>query len=122
MYLIMDSENQLTIISLIGMSGAGKTYWSKKLAKTGFDRICVDNIIEEKLAPSLRKLGFLGIQDMAIWMGQPYEQYYQTRAGEYLNQERHLAINRLLVANESRVSDEDEGVVTKLEIDVTKVK
>ena len=36
-------------ISIVGMSGSGKTYWSKKLESEGFKRFCCDDLIEEKL-------------------------------------------------------------------------
>ena len=40
----------------------------------------------------------------------------------YLREEKHIAAHRLKAAKESRVSDEDDGVMTKLEINVADVK
>jgi dephospho-CoA kinase len=40
-------------LSLIGMSGAGKSHWAQKLAAAGFRVISIDDRIEEKLAPEL---------------------------------------------------------------------
>src|ERR1035437_10192105 len=38
-------------LSLIGMSGAGKSHWARKLAAAGFRVIGIDDRIERKLAP-----------------------------------------------------------------------
>ena len=35
--------------SLIGMSGTGKSHWTRKLLGAGFRAICVDDCIEKKL-------------------------------------------------------------------------
>ena len=72
------------IVCIIGMSGSGKTYWSKKLARNGFTCLCCDDLIEEKLSPKLVKLGFKGTADVSKWMEQPYEIHYQKNAAEYL--------------------------------------
>jgi len=42
-------------ISLVGMSGTGKTYWSKQLESKGFKRFCCDDLIGEKLGTVLKK-------------------------------------------------------------------
>ena len=58
-------------LSLIGMSGAGKSYWAQKLADAGFRVIGIDDRIEEKLAPELAAGGHSGIGGVAAWMGWP---------------------------------------------------
>lgn len=78
------------VISLIGMSGCGKTYWAQKLAQQGLQFFCCDDLIEEKLSPQLKKLGFKGIADVAKWMGQPYEKKYKKRAATYLSCEKEV--------------------------------
>ncbi|MBD3202988.1 hypothetical protein GF327_01730, partial [Candidatus Woesearchaeota archaeon] len=66
------------IISMIGMSNSGKTYWSKKLEKKyNFQRYTCDDIIRKKLKKILKKQGFSGIKDVSEWMGQPYEKRYE---------------------------------------------
>lgn len=82
-------------LSLIGMSGSGKTYWSKKLEKAGYLRICCDDLIEERLSDELVKLGYKGIQDVARWMGQPYEERYKQSSKKYLNLETEIMKNVL---------------------------
>lgn len=78
------------IISLIGMSGSGKTYWSKKLAQNGFTRICVDDLIEKKIFPELKSVGPTGIKKMAKWMGQPYEPKFKENQSYYLKAEKQI--------------------------------
>lgn len=70
-------------ISLIGMSGTGKSYWSAKLAEYGFKRFCCDDLIAAKLAPELMA-GPGPVLEVGEWMGFPYEAHYQERAAKYL--------------------------------------
>ena len=41
-------------LALIGMSGSGKTFWTKKLSEKGAPAIFCDDQIEQRLAPRLR--------------------------------------------------------------------
>lgn len=72
-------------ISLIGMSNGGKTYWSKRLEEKGFRRYCCDDLIEDQLGPELKVLGYAGIQDVAKWMGQPFDPQYPETSRKYLD-------------------------------------
>ena len=57
-------------LSLIGMAGIGKYYWSKKLEAEGFRRFCCDDLIASKLGPQLiRSDG--ATMTMGEWMGFP---------------------------------------------------
>lgn len=78
------------IITLIGMSGSGKSYWSKKLETQGFFRVCIDDEIEKKLAPVLAKNGYRGIRDVAKWLGEPYEPQFKRNQKEYLRYEQEV--------------------------------
>lgn len=71
-------------LSLIGMSGAGKSHWSSKLAGAGFRLIRVDDRIEQKLAPELAAGGYRGIDGVAAWMGWPDQPAYREREQKYL--------------------------------------
>lgn len=84
------------ILTLIGMSGSGKTHWSKRLRETGFQHICCDDLIEECLAPELKKQGFQGLNDVAKWMGQPYEERFQRCQQKYLAFE--IQVTRYIIA------------------------
>jgi shikimate kinase len=74
-------------ISLIGMAGSGKSYWSKRIAEHGFTRFCCDELIAEKLASELAGSGG-PLVDMGKWMGFPYQAGYEDREARYLALER----------------------------------
>ena len=71
-------------LSLIGMSGAGKSHWAQKLAGAGFRAIGIDDRIEKKLAPELAADGYRGIGGVAAWMGWPDQPNYREREKKYL--------------------------------------
>jgi shikimate kinase len=71
-------------LSLIGMSGAGKSHWAQKLAGAGFRVISIDDRIEKKLAPELAAGGYRGIGGVAAWMGWPDQPAYREREKKYL--------------------------------------
>jgi shikimate kinase len=70
-------------LSLIGMSGSGKSYWSAKLTERGFRRFCCDDMIADKLAPALSRRDGTAM-DLGEWMGFPYEPRYKEREAKYL--------------------------------------
>jgi shikimate kinase len=71
-------------LSFIGMSGAGKSHWARKLAAAGFRVIGIDDRIERKLAPELAAGGYRGIGGVAAWMGWPDQPTYRERERKYL--------------------------------------
>jgi len=74
-------------LALIGMSGAGKSFWTHCIALTGIAAISCDDIIEEKLAPRLAAGGYSGINGVAAWMGWPNSPTYAEREAQYLAEE-----------------------------------
>lgn len=72
------------------MSGSGKSRWSKKLAEKGFQRICCDDLIEKDLSSELEKHGVRGIQDVARWMGYPYEKQFKRNQAMYFKSEAKI--------------------------------
>ncbi len=76
-------DNQL-MVSLVGMSNIGKTYWSEKFQDVGFKHINCDNLIEKKLSPILKKHGYSGIKDISRWMGQPYDKQFTVNQEKYM--------------------------------------
>jgi len=74
-------------IALIGMSGAGKTFWSRCIAESGIPAISCDDRIEEKLAQRLASGGYSGINGVAAWMGWPDSATYAGRESQYLAEE-----------------------------------
>lgn len=81
------SRGNVIKLSLIGMSGAGKSHWSQKLAGAGFRVIRVDDCIEKRLSPDLAAGGFRGIGGVAAWMGWPDQPTYREREQKYLKHE-----------------------------------
>jgi hypothetical protein len=73
-------------LALIGMSGTGKTFWSKRLAQAGRPFFCCDDRIEQRLRTRLGG-GFAGTTGVASWMGWPDSPSYAQREAEYLAQE-----------------------------------
>lgn len=74
-------------IALIGMSGAGKTFWTRRMAESGVPAVSCDDVIEQRLAPRLAQGGFSGINGVAAWMGWPDAKTYAEREAEYLREE-----------------------------------
>jgi dephospho-CoA kinase len=88
----MDQESHRTKplrLALIGMSGAGKTFWARRLAESGWPSISCDDHIEQRLAPRLARGGYSGINGVAAWMGWPSSATYTEREAEYLAAEIH---------------------------------
>lgn len=76
-------------IALVGMSGAGKTFWTKKLAAEGWSAISCDDRIEQKLLSRLSAGGHSGINGVAAWMGWPDSPQYAEHEALYLEEETH---------------------------------
>jgi shikimate kinase len=74
-------------LALVGMSGSGKTFWTRKLAAAGWKSVCCDDLIEQRLAPRLAAGGHSGINGVAAWMGWPNSVTYAQREAEYLAEE-----------------------------------
>jgi shikimate kinase len=94
-------------LSLIGMSGAGKSYWAQKLAAAGFRVISIDDRIEAKLASELATGGYRGIGGVAAWMGWPTEPTYRERERKYLECE----VSSMIEALDDIQSAAEEGIV-----------
>jgi shikimate kinase len=81
-----DSDQPLRL-ALIGMSGSGKSHWTKNLAAAGCPTASCDDEIEARLATTLKAGGHSGINGVAAWMGWPNSSTYAQRESEYLTQE-----------------------------------
>ena len=80
------------IFTLVGMSGTGKSHWSKKLESIGFIRFGCDDLITEYLANKM-KLPSPDQFDMHQWVGYPDEKTYEERALHYLQAEEYVLKN-----------------------------
>lgn len=90
------------------MSGTGKSYWSKQLEIKGFKRFCCDDLIEKKLGKELTSLGYHGIEDVAKWMGQPFDSQYEKTNTRYLELEQQTLEESLAIIEKS---DENNNIV-----------
>jgi shikimate kinase len=86
-------------LALIGMSGSGKTFWTKRLVETGRPSISCDDRIEQRLASRLAAGGYAGINGVAAWMGWPDSLTYAGREADYLAEEIHT-LDEVLTALE----------------------
>jgi shikimate kinase len=100
MTLETNTEKPLRL-ALIGMSGAGKTFWTKKLAASQYPAASCDDRIERKLTPRLAAGGYAGINGVAAWMGWPNSATYAERESEYLAEEIH-ALDEILMELEKQ--------------------
>ena len=91
-------------LALIGMSGAGKTFWAKKLAADGVPAFFCDERIEQRLVSRLAPGGHSGINGVAEWMGWPDSATYAAREAEYLAEEIHT-LDEILAQLERRHED-----------------
>ena len=98
------------LISLIGMSGSGKSYWSEKLARHGFRRLCLDALITEKLSDELSREDRSPLS-LGEWMGFPFQDGYQERAELYLSSEKQLMAEILDWIDENACAGSQANVV-----------
>jgi hypothetical protein len=96
-------------LSLIGMSGSGKSFWSVRLAEAGFTRFSCDELIAEKLGAELKKPDGTDLE-MGEWMGFPFEPQYQVREARYLGLEVDVLLEVLATLGNS-VSPAENAVV-----------
>jgi shikimate kinase len=82
-----NSSPQLTHLAFIGMSGTGKTFWSRRLAEAGHRIVSCDDVIARRLAEHLPEGSRAGINDLAAWMGWPDSATYAEREAQYLSEE-----------------------------------
>ena len=73
-------------LALIGMSGAGKSYWSKKMEEKGYRWYNCDEMIAERLGSELPGKGNTTLK-LAKWMGQPFSEGYIKTEKLYLELE-----------------------------------
>lgn len=75
-------------LTLIGMSGSGKSFWSKRLAyEQGYRNFYCDDLIEQKLRNHSPTFPGKGIGAVASWLGYPSEATFAEREREYLQNE-----------------------------------
>jgi hypothetical protein len=105
-------------LALVGMSGSGKSFWTKKLATAGWRSVCCDDLIEQRLAPRLAAGGYSGINGVAAWMGWPNSVTYAQREAEYLAEEIGV-MDEFLSNLEKETSGLEKGSGTPIVLDTT---
>src|SRR5262249_2041986 len=105
---LMDSQLSSPLrVALVGMSGSGKTFWTKWLAADGRPSVGCDDRIEEHLKSRLATGGNSGIKGVAAWMGLHANATYAQREAEYLAEE--IAVLDEVLTNLER--DRDQGLI-----------
>lgn len=98
------------MLSLIGMSGSGKSYWAEKLSRRGFKIFCLDSLIARKLFAELKREDGSSMS-LGEWMGFPFQEGYQARENLYLSAERQLMGEVLDWIAANACAGRDENVV-----------
>ena len=73
-------------LGFIGMSGVGKTYWSRRLAGAGFRRLDCDALLATRMRAAGRTT-LWNLEDLGAWLGMPYEAGYPEREAQYIRYE-----------------------------------
>ena len=95
-------------LSLVGMSGSGKSFWSGKLSRSGFRRICCDDLIAVRLGNEVgQKHG--SVAAVGRWMGFPFEPHYREHEAAYLACE--MEVMAQIVGDFAKVDDKPEEAV-----------
>lgn len=90
-----------SVIALIGMSNIGKSHWAKRLAKAGYKRYTIDDMIADKLAD----LHVHDVSDLARWLGQPWSPGHAEREQIYLDLENESVLEALEIVEKSEPGD-----------------
>jgi shikimate kinase len=71
------------ILTFMGMSGAGKSFWAAKFADQGFTVVDCDALIASKLQAQLGQLN-ASLEEVGRWMGLPDQPDFQRHEALYL--------------------------------------
>ncbi|MBX7196525.1 MAG: AAA family ATPase [Sandaracinaceae bacterium] len=83
-------------LSLLGMSGVGKSHWAKKLEARGWLRIDCDTEIARRLGELLTiGEGEEPVHALGTWMGMPWTRGYREREAAYLTLEEQVTSDAL---------------------------
>jgi shikimate kinase len=93
-------------ITLIGMSGLGKSHWSKVLEGYGYCRLCCDNVISDRLIGSKNNEP---VEDIGEWMGFPHEPEYKNKEKAYLSLE--IEVLQEFIAHMDQSGPEEKFVI-----------
>src|SRR5688500_3763086 len=77
------------ILTFMGMSGAGKSFWAAKLATQGFTVVDCDALIATSLQAQIGLIG-TSLDQVGQWMGLPDQPGFQQREALYLTYETDM--------------------------------
>ena len=97
-------------ITLIGMSGSGKSFWSSVLSRHGFKTLGCDDEIGRHLADSGRISDF-SIDSLGRWMGFPFTPGYAEREAHYLSLETRVMDDMLSNLEDHPINDASTPIV-----------
>ena len=92
-------------LSLIGMSGAGKSHWAIRMERQGYRRIICDDLIARQLCPLINPDDKSTLK-LASWMGRPYQSGYTEAQAKYLELETEIVTNICAELEEKTETDE----------------
>ncbi|MDR3566480.1 MAG: shikimate kinase [Syntrophobacteraceae bacterium] len=96
-------------LTLIGMSGCGKSHWSKALTQQGFKCFACDELIARKLLVRLKTHDDI-LLELGEWMGFPYHPGYNRKERRYLAVEEEV-IRDIVCDFESGTLEDNMDVV-----------
>jgi hypothetical protein len=100
-------------LCLVGMSGVGKSFWSKRLAERGWTTHDCDARIASRLAELVSPApGEEPVHALGRWMGMPWSAGYPTREEAYLRLESQVTRAALEACREGHVLDTTGSVVS----------
>lgn len=100
------------ILSFVGMSGVGKSFWAKRLETLGFDRFDCDGEIAKHLGELVVPApGEEPVHALGRWMGMPWSEGYAEREANYLALEARVTREALDRAGERSIIDTTGSVI-----------
>lgn len=97
-------------LTLVGMSGSGKSFWSKRLDQSSFRRFCCDDLIAARLLPESVSTGD-AVTVVGRWMGFPFELPYKEREAAYLASETAVMTELLQTLEDLEGNDQVKIVI-----------
>ncbi len=91
----MSTSKQKPLV-LIGMSGIGKSHWSRLLAQAGWSHLDCDARIAARIGEIAKpNPGESPVHALGRWMGMPWSPHYGEAVGEYLRLEEEVTVQAL---------------------------
>lgn len=98
-------KNKTLKLCFVGMSNIGKSH-STQLLKADYDFSAFD--VD---AAIIEKLSLAGMNDIAAWLGYPYEESYQARQTEYLGIEAEQTLPTSAITDKNFILDTTGSVI-----------